>query len=351
MPDSNVEVRVALLGFGLAGKVFHLPLLRHVKGLRVSHVLSSKASSADLPGVQITADANRIFSDPEIDLAVVATPNQTHFNLARRALAAGKHVVVDKPFTTSVAEARELIALARQARRLLSVFHNRRWDSDFLTVKQLLRENKLGEVMHFESHFDRYRPQVQQRWREQPGPGSGVWFDLGSHLADQALQLFGPPEAVYADMAAQRSGAKTTDYFHTVMRYGARRVVLHAGPLVAAETPRFAVYGTKGSYTKFGLDPQEEALKRGETPGAPGWGEDSRDGELVLPESSTVRACKVRTLPGNYLAYYEGVRDAILNNAPNPVPAEEALQVMAMLELAEQSSQRRAELPFKPANG
>src|SRR5262249_22223563 len=155
---------------------------------------------------------------------------------------------------------------------------------------------------------DRYRPEVQQRWRELPGAGTGLWFDLGSHLADQALQLFGPPEAIYADMAAQRKGATTTDYFHVLMRYGSRRVVLHASSLVAGETPRFAIHGTLGSYTKFGLDTQEGALRRGDTPGRPGWGDDPRDGELVTHEDSVAHTSKVPTLPGNYLAYYESVR-------------------------------------------
>ena len=348
MSQTTRELRIALLGYGIAGKVFHFPLLRHVNGLRVSHVLSSRLSGADLPGVRITTDANQILADPEVDLVVVATPNETHFDLAQRALCAGKHVVVDKPFTTTVREARELIAVAAKSGRLLSVFHNRRWDSDFLTVKNILRENRLGEVMHFESHFDRYRPQVQQRWRELPGPGTGVWFDLGSHLADQALQLFGAPEAIYGDMAEQRNGATAPDYFHVILRYGNRRMILHASSLVAGDTPRFAVHGTRASYTKFGVDPQEDAMRRGEMPGAPGWGEDSRDGELVTQESAGLRATSVRTLPGNYLKYYEGIRDAILKQAHNPVPAEEALQVIALLEAAVESAKKKCELEFKP---
>jgi predicted dehydrogenase len=189
---------------------------------------------------------------------------------------------------------------------------------------------------------------VQQRWRELPGPGSGVWFDLGPHLADQALRLFGTPEAVYADLAAQRQGAKTDDYFHVVLRYGPRRVILHAGSLVAAESPRFSVQGTNGSYVKFGLDPQEEALKAGKVPGTRGWGEDPRDGELVTQAAGGPHTSTVRTLPGNYLAYYVGVRDAVLKGAPNPVPPPETLQVMALLETAVESARKRCELPFKP---
>jgi predicted dehydrogenase len=340
------DLGVALLGYGFAGKTFHLPLLSQVKGLRVMRVVSSKANIR-LPSVRITSAADDVFCDPEVDLVVIATPNDTHFDLAQRTLQAGKHVVVDKPFTTTVAEARELVLLAKKAKRVLSVFHNRRWDADFLTVKRLIGENRLGEVMHFESHFDRYRPQVQQRWRERPGPGSGVWFDLGPHLADQALKLFGAPESIYADMAAQRKGATTTDYFHVLMRYGNRRVILHAGSLVAAETARFTVHGTLASYSKYGLDTQEDALKRGDTPGRPGWGEDPRLGELVISEEGALRKSSVPNVPGNYLAYYEEIRDAVLAGSKNPVPPEEGLQVMAVLETATESAKLRRELPFQ----
>jgi predicted dehydrogenase len=339
------ELRVALLGYGYAGQIFHLPLLTHVKGLRVTHLVSSKPK-LKLPGIRVTQSAEEVFADSQLDLVVIATPNDSHFPLARKALLAGKNVVVDKPFTTTVTEARELIALANKSRRLLSVFHNRRWDADYLTVKRLLHENRLGEVVHFESHFDRFRPQVQDRWRERAGPGSGVWFDLGSHLADQALRLFGAPDFISADLAVQRPGASTTDYFHVVMEYGVSRVILHAGSLVAAETPRFALHGTRGSYMKYGLDTQEEALKRGKIPGSGGWGSDPRQGTLFMANGKSVHAKRVPNLRGNYLAYYEAMRDALLQGEPNPVPPEEALQVMQVLEAGEESSRLGKKLKF-----
>ena len=339
------EIRVALIGYGYAGQTFHLPLLTHVKGLRVSHVVSSK-TNLKLPGIRVTRAAEQVFGDPELELVVIATPNDSHFPLAEQALLAGKNVVVDKPFTTTVAEAQELIALANQSRRLLSVFHNRRWDADFLTLQQLLEKDRLGEVMHFESHFDRYRPQVQQRWRERAGPGSGVWFDLGSHLADQALQLFGAPDSIYADLAVQRRGATATDYFHVIMEYGTRRVILHAGSLVAAETPRFALDGTGGSYIKYGLDTQEEALKRGKVPGNAGWGRDPRQGNLFTPKGKSTHTKPVPNLRGNYLKYYEAVRDALLKGNSNPVPPEEALRVMQVLEMGEESARLGKKLKF-----
>lgn len=346
--NTSRELRVALLGYGYAGQTFHLPLLTHVKGLRVTHVVSSK-QKLRLPGIRVTPATEEVFGDPQLDLVVIATPNDSHFPLARAALLGGKNVVVDKPFTTTVAEARELIALAKKSRLLLSVFHNRRWDADYLTVKRLLHENRLGEVMHFESHFDRFRPQVQDRWRERAGPGSGVWFDLGSHLADQALQLFGAPDFIYADLAAQRPGATTTDYFHVAMEYNVSRVILHASSLVAAETPRFALHGARGSYMKYGLDTQEEALKQGQVPGGRGWGNDPRQGTLFAPKGKSVHSRSVPNLRGNYLAYYEAVRDALLHGKLNPVPPEEALQVMQVLETGEESARLGKKIKFDAA--
>lgn len=306
-------MNVTLVGYGFAGKTFHAPLIRSVPGLQLTTVVTSRVAAPT---------AEDVFTDSAIDLVIIATPNVTHFDLARRALAAGKHVVVDKPFTITVAEAEELIALAKETGRFLSVFHNRRWDGDFLTVRQLIAAGELGELSHFESHYDRYRPVVQDRWRERAGPGSGIWYDLGSHLVDQALQLFGPPDAVFADLAMQREGAVAIDYFHVVLRYGRMRAVLHGSSLVAETVRRFEVHGTLASFVKYGMDPQEDALKRGGLP-------DSQHGVLTHADG-TVR--QVPILPGNYASYYEAVRDAIEKGAPNPVPPEEALAVMRVLE-------------------
>jgi predicted dehydrogenase len=341
-------MNVALLGYGYAGKTLHAPLIRSVPGLRLSTVMSSRAADvkADLPDVSVVPEAEDVFADSAVRLVVIATPNDTHFDLARRGLAAGKHVVVDKPFTITVAEAAALTALAKETGLLLSVFHNRRWDADFLTVRQLIAGGELGELVHFESHYDRYRPVVRRRWREGPGPGGGIWFDLGSHLVDQSLLLFGPPEAVFADLAIQRSGAVAVDYFHVLLRYGRMRVVLHAGNLVAETVRRFEVHGTRGSFVKYGMDTQEDALKRGDEPGGPGWGVDPQDGVVTewIDDAPLVR--HVPTIPGNYPAYYEAVRDAIAKGAPNPVPPEETLAVMQVLELAGRSAAERRELAY-----
>ena len=344
---NTASLQVALVGYGFASKTFHAPLLTHVPGLRLTHIVSSDSAKVKKDyDVTVLAKPEDAFALPEIDLVVIATPNIAHFDLASKALNAGKHVVVDKPFTNTVAEAMELIKLARARGRLLSVFQDRRWDSDFLTLRKVLADGALGELAHFESHYDRYRPEPRQRWREQPGPGSGIWFDLGSHLVDQALQLFGPPEAIYADLEMQRSLGQTVDYFHVILRYGRRRVILHGASLVVAEIPRFIVHGALGSYTKFGMDPQEEALKRGEIPGSPGWGLDSQMGTLITRKGDGFDKRQVPNIPGNYLAYYQGVHDAIAHGAPNPVTPEAGLAVINVLESGVKSSEARAEMPF-----
>jgi predicted dehydrogenase len=333
---------VALFGYGYAGKTFHAPLVASVQGLKLMLVISSNKDkvSADWPDVAVSSDCNAALQNEQMDLIVIATPNDTHFELASRALEAGKHVIVDKPFTTTVQEAQCLIEIAKRKGKLLSVFHNRRWDADFLTVKRLLSEGQLGEVMYLESHIDRYRPNVLPRWREQPGEGTGLWYDLGPHLVDQVLLLFGPPDSIQTDLAVQRPGALTTDYFHAQLKYGQKRAILHSSCLVAAETPRFILHGTKGSFIKYGVDVQEEALKRNERPGGESWGRDPRDGILTIWDQDYAADRAPRkvssTIPvacgsGDYTNYYRAIEAAIRHGAPNPVPADEALSVMKIL--------------------
>lgn len=343
------KIRVGLVGYGFASKTFHAPLISGTAEMELAAVSSSDAGKvhADWPSVQVVSDPQALFDDPTLQLIVIPTPNDTHFPLAKAALNAGKHVVVDKPFTVTLSQARELDALAKAKGLLLSVFHNRRWDSDFLTVKALLAEGTLGDVRYFESHFDRFRPTVQQRWREQKGAGSGIWYDLGPHVIDQALQLFGSPVAITLDAAELRPGAQTTDYFHCTLTYPQRRVVLHASMLVAAESARYQVHGTKGSFVKFGLDPQEDALKAGARPPQEDWGYDMRDGVLTLAEGDAMVEKSLLTIPGNYPAYYAGIRDAINGVGENPVQAEEAIQVMELIELGLQSAEKRQTLSLK----
>lgn len=340
-------LRVGLVGYGYASKTFHAPLIAGTPGLELAAVVSSDAGKvhADWPALPVVSEPQALFNDPTLDLIVIPTPNDTHYPLAQQALAAGKHVVVDKPFTVTLSQARALQQQAQQRGLLLSVFHNRRWDSDFLTLKTLLQEGSLGEVVYFESHFDRFRPQVRQRWREQGGAGSGIWYDLGPHLIDQALQLFGKPQTLFVDLGQLRPGSQSVDYFHALLQYGKRRVVLHASMLTAAEGPRYIVHGTQGSYIKYGLDPQEDRLKAGDRLPQTDWGYDMRDGVVTLSRDDVLVEQPLLTLPGNYPAYYAAIRDAINGDGANPVPAAEAIAVMEMIELGIESDKQQAALP------
>lgn len=340
-------LRVGLVGYGYASKTFHAPLIAGTPGLELAAVVSSDAGKvhADWPALPVVSEPQALFNDPTLDLIVIPTPNDTHYPLAQQALAAGKHVVVDKPFTVTLSQAHALQQQAQQRGLLLSVFHNRRWDSDFLTLKTLLQEGSLGEVVYFESHFDRFRPQVRQRWREQGGAGSGIWYDLGPHLIDQALQLFGKPQTLFVDLGQLRPGSQSVDYFHALLQYGKRRVVLHGSMLAAAEGPRYVVHGTQGSYIKYGLDPQEDRLKAGDRLPQADWGYDMRDGVVTLSRDDVLAEQPLLTLPGNYPAYYAAIRDAINGDGVNPVPAAEAIAVMEMIELGIESDKQQAALP------
>ncbi|WP_429128979.1 oxidoreductase [Aeromonas media] len=331
-------INAALVGYGFAGQTFHAPFLTSTPGLALRWVVSRDAAKvqAELPGCRV-GSLDEVLADSTVDLVVIATPNDTHAPIARQALLAGKHVVIDKPFALDLVEAEALVELAEKQQRLLSIFHNRRWDGDFLTVRRLLAEGALGKIAQFESHFDRYRPEVRQRWREAGGPGSGLWFDLGPHILDQSLQLFGQPDWIQADLAAQRPGALSDDYFHVVLGYGEMRVVLHGSCLVSAIMPRFVIHGSEGSFIKFGMDVQEEQLKLGLRPPAANWGQDPEPGQLSRMVEGQSRVHAVSGEAGDYGAYYRGVCAAIRGEAGNPVPAVEALAVMALLDLARES--------------
>jgi predicted dehydrogenase len=332
--NQTAHLKVGIVGYGYATATFHAPLISAVPGLELVAISSSDAAKvhADWPQMQVCSSPEQLFAMEEIDLVVIPTPNDTHHPLAALALAAGKHVVVDKPFTLNLAEARDLVVRAETARKLLSVFHNRRWVADFLTVQKLLASGQLGKITHFESHFDRFRPEVRQRWREGAGVGAGLWYDLGPHLLDQALCLFGLPHSIFLDKALQRDGALADDWFHAILNYGELRVILHASALVAKEGPRFIIHGTKGSYIKEGIDPQEDALKAGGRPGDADWGVDEQTGSLDVLRGSWMQHAMVPNERGDYTRYYAGIRDAILNGAPNPVPPEQALQVMQLID-------------------
>ncbi|MHB8949979.1 MAG: oxidoreductase [Rhodoferax sp.] len=354
--DSSVAtpLQVALMGYGNAGRIFHAPLISSVPGLQLACICSSQAAAvqADWPQVRVVEAPEAALADPRIDVVVVATPNASHHALAKAALLAGKHVVVDKPCCVTLAEADDLLATAQAHNRVLTVFQNRRFDADFLALQQVLTSGQLGRVVQVESTFDRYRPQVPVRWREQSGPGSGLWFDLGPHLVDQALALWGVPDALSLELASLRDGAQVNDWFHAVLRYdnrhGALRVILHASTLVAQPGPRWAVHGTRGSFTKYGLDPQEEALKAGQRPqfaALDGWGQDPQVGEVLRLDriagvTAPVSVRQAAPNPcGNYLAYYAQLHDHLRGLAPEPpVSASDVRAVMQLLTLGEVSA-------------
>jgi len=341
----SAPLRVALIGYGFVGQTFHGPLLSSIPGLALELVASRDAArvQADLPGVRVTADYESAVRDPAIDLVVIASPNQTHAPLASAALAAGKHVVVDKPFTVTLAEARQLAQDAERAGRLLSVFQNRRWDSDFLGLQAVLASGALGDVTSLESRIERFRPQVRDRWREADLPGSGLWFDLGPHLLDQALCLFGLPQRLQASLVCQRPGARTDDWFQVQLDYGALQVTLRAGMLAAGGVPRFLAQGTTGSWLKQGADRQEDALKAGVRPGGPDWGQDPDPGWLI--EAAGERQA-LPTPAGDHRRYYLALVEALAGRAANPVPPAQACALMALLETAQRSAREgRALVP------
>ena len=340
-------LNVGLVGFGFAGKTFHAPVIRVVEGLRLTTIVQRHGGGAPDPryaDVEFVRSVDELLSRG-LDLVVIATPNTSHHPIAKQCLQAGRHVVIDKPFTTTVAEADELVQLGAAQRRVLSIYQNRRFVGDFVTLRALLSQGALGRVTTYESHFDRFRPDLRPgAWREQSLPGSGVWFDLGAHLLDQALVLFGTPQAISADIRTERDGAAADDAFDVILHYPHMRALLRGSMLAAAPGPTFAVHGTNGSYIKYGLDPQEAALKAGRVPDEPDWDAEPSElyGELTGPEDTRT----IPTIPSSFTHYYENVRDAILGKAQLAVTPEQARNVIRGLELAVASSQQRCVLPW-----
>lgn len=348
--------RVGLIGYGYVGRTFHAPLIAATPGLELAAIATRQidataALTSRWPGVRVVGEYAALADDPSIDVIVIATPNDSHVPLARAALEAGRHVVIDKPFTVTLDESDALIARAVQQDRLLSVFHNRRWDGDYLTLRRLVAEGAIGEVREMVSRFDRYDPVPRDRWRERDEPGAGLWYDLGPHLVDQALGLFGAPEWVSGETAALRDRSQACDWAQVVLGYPGRRVTLHCTRLSAHAAARFELHGTTGSLHCEGLDVQEEQLKAGVEPGALEWGEDLRPVWLTtgVPDPRSAAARTVTPLPrdrGDYRAYYRGVVAALDGTAPNPVPAAEARRVMAVLDTAVRSAAEARRLPF-----
>ena len=345
------QISVGLVGYGLAGRVFHAPVIHSVPGLRLKKVVErhSDESRKRYPSIQVVHDISDLLRDEEIQLIVIATPNTSHFDLASQSLKANKHVVVEKPFTATSAEAQQLIDLAREQGKLISVNQNRRWDGDFLTVKKLLERGLLGRLVEYESQFNRFRNvPAPNGWREKDEPGAGILFDLGSHLIDQAQVLFGLPQRITADIRAQRDFAKTDDNFELILHYEALKVTLKAGMLVREQSPRFILHGTRGSFVKYGLDPQEDALKDGLIPSASNWGDEPKErwGRLFSEVGGLEHETQVETIAGCYQCFYQNIVDVINGRRELAVKPEEAKNTIRIIELAKESSAQRRTVDF-----
>jgi scyllo-inositol 2-dehydrogenase (NADP+) len=343
---SRSVVGVGLVGYGFGGSVFHAPSISTVQGLELRAIVERKSDNSKLkyPSATIYRSYPELLADGGIDVVVVCTPNPTHFAIASAALKSGKHVVLDKPMTVSSVEAARLQSLADECKLLLSPYHNRRWDGDFQTIVRLSRDGVFGSIDRYESYFDRYRPERRpDAWRERPAPGSGLLFDLGPHLLDQVFYLFGPPQSLIADIRCEREGAVVDDAFDLVLQYPKTQVLLGASMLRSTPRPRFRVQGSDASFTKFGYDPQEDALRIGKRPLGEDWGIESEGswGELQL-HSQHALPSRVRTERGDYRTYYANVRDAVLGLASLQVTAVDGLNVIRALELFVESNRSQA---------
>ena len=341
-------IRVGLVGFGLAGRVFHAPLISSVEGLELAAVVerTSDIAAERYPGITTYRSLQEMLADASLGLIVVATPNATHFEVASKILDAGKSVVVDKPTAVTSDEIARLMELAEVRRVLLIPFHNRRWDGDFQTVQRLIKEGSLGRLVHFESTFDRWRPIPRARaWKEDPAQG-GLLLDIGTHLADQALRLLGLPEAVSADVNRERDGEGSSDSFTVRLHSTHFSATLAANVLSTLPRPRFHLRGTHGNYWKWGLDGQEAALNKIARIDDPHWGQESAEhwGMLNVDVEGGVVSRPVPAIPGDYRLYYVGIRDALLGKGPVPVKPLEAWRAARLLEWAVESSEQRREI-------
>ncbi|MEX2335649.1 MAG: oxidoreductase [Fulvivirga sp.] len=350
------QINVGLIGYGMGGRVFHAPLIHHVEGLHLSMIRETrpeniKIANSRYPEAEIVAEASDVIHHRDIDLVVLAVPNKFHYALAKEALEAGKHVVVEKPFTVTSREAEELILLAQKYGKMLTVFHNRRWDSDFLTVKKVIQSEMVGRLVAYESHYDRFRNTLRPNsWKEEGSLGTGLLYDLGSHIIDQAQVLFGLPEAVTGFTAAQRDNSSIVDSFEIILHYPNLQVTLKSGMLVKEPLPKYIVSGTEGSFVKYGLDVQEEALNKGELSLADEtWGLelDKNWGTLNTGYKGLNLRGTVESERGNYAAFYENVCAVIRDEEPLQVTAEQAKNTIRIIELAMQSSEEQRTMIFR----
>jgi predicted dehydrogenase len=340
-------INTALLSYGMSGEIFHAPLLMAHAGFNLSTVVQRKINSANqhYPSIKVVRAVDEVIHDPGIELIVVNTPNETHFPYTVRALEAGKHVVVEKPFTVTVNEADELITLAGNKKKILTAFQNRRWDGEYLTLKKVIQGNMVGRIVELEMHYDRYRNYIETNtWKEEDGIGKGILYNLGSHMLDQVLDLFGMPLEVDARVGIQRTGGKVDDYYDIRLLYQGHHVIVKSSYLVREQGPRYILHGTEGSFiASSGIDPQEQSLKEKKIPGSAGWG---MMGKEFWPTINTTLSGlhvegKIETVPGNYLGFYQNLYEVIREGKPLAVNPEQARDVIVLIESAYESSRQR----------
>lgn len=345
-----MSIRAGIIGFGVAGRYFHAPLIR-AAGMPIVAVVTSKPEPAQdyLGEVDVLSSAEELLARDDIDLVAIASPNTLHVPHSAAALRAGKHVVVDKPVAASAAEVSELEQLATECKRQFAVFHNRRWDSDFLTIKKLIDSGQLGTVNAYHARWDRFRPQVTDRWRDRDEPGHGILYDLGSHLIDQALVLFGAPEWLYANVFTQREGGATVDGFEILLGKGALRITLGVSSVAADGGYRYRVNGSHASFLKAGLDPQEAQLRAGVEPDEHFFGHEPAEQWGTLVHGDTAQREVVTPQIGRWVSFYEQMRQAIEHGAPVPVSAAQAYDTIRIIEAALTSSAMGCRIDLQPA--
>lgn len=343
------KIRVGVVGFGKSAKVFHIPFINTMDGFELAAVLQRRGNESKelYPQITLVRTIEEMVALDDVDLVVITTPNDTHFEYASKSLRAGKHTVLEKPFTNTSAEGLELIQIGKDSGKVFSVYQNRRYVSDFLTIRELLAEHLLGNVHEFTATYDRYRAEpVEGSWREADMPGSGILYDLGPHVIDQALMLFGNPKTITADIRLQRSFSKVDDYFNIWLDYGFLKVVLHSGMLVREQGPRYMIQGTKGSFIKFGEDPQEARLRAGDLPVGEDWGREDENsyGLLYTEVNGNIIREKVPSKKGNFGLYYKSIYNSIVNHAPVTERPEDGYNTVRLVELARESNRLKKTL-------
>lgn len=344
-------IKTGLIGFGLGGQCFHAPFIATEPAYQLSSIVERKTNLAQekYPKARLVRSAEALFADDSIELVVITTPNHTHYPLAVQALEAGKHVVVDKPMTVTSAESLALIELAARKQKILSVYQNRRYASDGRTVNKIVSEKLLGDIFEFESQYNRFRPELKNSWKETPDAGSGILYDLGAHLIDQALFLFGLPKRITADLRRQREGTQTDDYFDVRLDFGFTKAILKAGMLIREQGPRFMIHGTKGSFIKYGDDPQDPDARAGKLPTDPDWGlePEAYHGLLHTEIQGKIVKQRIPSEKGDFGIYYRQLAETIRHGAPLIEKPEHGYNVVKIIELAMQSHAAQRTLPVE----